>query len=125
MRVLFHLLPSRIKRLLFIASLSAWVLDKEELDRSTRMNMVAQFSLCSDPDALALPIAMKDKIWKNRPISPLMKSCMCGGLQTEKDVTRKARQIVAMMPCWLVYDKTLSIVQDTKALLSVRNELMA
>ena len=94
------------------------------MDRLTRVRLLAQFHLGKDPDALALPLAFNEKIWTNRPIDGLVCPIhLEQAAANEKEMTRTARQIVAMMPCWLVYGQTMQIAADVRELLSQRNEL--
>lgn len=123
LRVLFHILPSRTKRVLFISSLSGKVTGQRELDRNVRLRLLGAFSLCNDPDAIALPVAYNEKIWANRPIDSLVEKVLSSEELDVVELTRIARQIVAMMPCWLVYGQTMHIVQEVRELLSQRNEL--
>ena len=124
MRVLFHILPRRIKRLLFVSSLTGKITGLNELDRATRQLLNEMFGLCKDPDAIALPLALNEKIWMNRPIGNLVHSAHLEGVLTDQEITRVARQIVAMMPCWLVYTGTMKISADVRELLLQRNELV-
>lgn len=127
LRVLFHILPSRTKRMVFLTTLTAKVTGLKEMDRVTRVQLQSQFNLCKDPDAIALPLAYNEKIWGNRPIDSLIERVLDEtnniGI-TEQELTRYARQIVAMMPCWLVYGQTMEIVKEVRLLLSSRNELL-
>lgn len=123
MRVLFHILPRRIKRLLFVSSLTGKITGRNELDRNTRLLLNEMFGLCKDPDAIALPLALNEKIWMNRPIGDLVCPIHLESSITEQEITRVARQIVAMMPCWLVYTGTMQIAADVRELLLQRNEL--
>lgn len=123
LRVLFHILPRRIKRLIFISSLSGKVSGAIEMDRETRLRLQQSFGLCKDPDAVALPLAYNDKIWANRPIETLVCPVRLSTPLTEQEITRTARQIVALMPCWLVYGQTMKIVEDVRELLVKKDEL--
>jgi hypothetical protein len=125
LRVLFHILPRRIKRLVFISSLSGKVCGSIEMDRVTRLRLQQVFGLCTDPDAVALPLAYNDRIWSNRPIEQLVCPMHLQGIHSDQELTRTARQIVVMMPCWLVYGKTMKIVDDVRELLIKRNELFS
>ena len=127
LRVLFHILPSRTKRMVFLTSLTGYVTGMKEMDRPTRLHLKEQFDLCKDPDALALPLAYNEKIWANRPIDNLIGRVLVEADSlgyTEQELTRYARQIVAMMPCWLVYGQTMDIVKEVRQLLLQRNELL-
>ncbi|BAS04848.2 hypothetical protein [Ralstonia phage RSF1] len=75
-----------------------------------------------DPHAMELPIACADKIWGKRPVEDLV----CPVQLSEKsdhDMTRVARQIVVMMPCWLVYDEIFRVVIEVRDLLEKREQL--
>ena len=127
LRVLFHILPSRTKRMVFLTTLTAKVTGLKEMDREKRIHLQSQFALCKDPDAISLPLAYNEKIWGNRPIDELIERVQNEPSSTgftEQEMTRMARQIVAMMPCWLVYTQTMEIVKEVRQLLSQRNELL-
>lgn len=123
MRVLFHVLPRRIKRLVFISSLSGKVSGVVEMDRETRLRLQTNFGLCKDPDAVALPLAYNNKIWANRPIENLVCPIRLSSPLSEQELTRTARQIVVLMPCWLVYGQTKKIVEDVRELLEKKDQL--
>uniref|UniRef100_A0AAU7PFU7 Uncharacterized protein n=1 Tax=Burkholderia phage vB_BgluM-SURPRISE13 TaxID=3159457 RepID=A0AAU7PFU7_9VIRU len=123
LRVLFHLLPQRMKRLMFISSLSGKVAGTNEFDRVVLLQIQEEFKLTKvDPHAMELPVACANKIWGKRPVEDLV----CSDHLNEKsdhDMTRIARQIVVMMPCWLVYDSTFKIANDVRELLTKREQL--
>lgn len=95
------------------------------MDRQTRIRLQQHFDLCADPDAVALPLALNEKIWANRPIESLVDSVHLELQHTEAELTRTARKIVTMMPCWLVYGETKRIVSDVRDLLTTREELFS
>lgn len=124
LRVLFHILPRRTKRLVFITTLTAKVAGFRELDRTARRQLLNEFGLGRDPDALALPLAYTDKIWANRPIDTIVDDTHLSRACVDKELTRMSRQIVAMMPCWLVYAHTVDIARDVRELLLKRSTLL-
>lgn len=128
MRVLFHVLPSRTKRLVFISSLVGKIGGDEvvaegEVGRGIRASVQQRLALCKDPEAMRLWATYTDKIWRSRPIEPLVCPIHLSEQQCEQKMRRTARQIVVMMPCWLVYGKTTQIVQDVCDILQRRSEL--
>lgn len=125
LRVLFHLLPSRMKRLIFLSSLSGKVTGEKHMAQDMLIRIQEKFKLCRDPHAMELPLACTDKIWGKRPIEDLVCPVYLNANQSDHDVTRTARQIVVMMPCWLVYDNTITIVGQVRELLIARSELFA
>lgn len=125
LRILFHLLPCRVKRLMFITSLTGKITGKKTLTRFERIRIQERFKLCKDPDAMDLPLAVSDKIWINRPVEQYICQSYLDIHCRESELTRTARQIVAIMPCWLVYASTSKIVDDVKELLKTRSELLA
>lgn len=132
LRVLFHLLPRRTKRLLFLSSLSGKVIDgaqaetnDETFERETRMKIQEAFNLCKDPNAIELPMALNRKIWGKRPIDELVCPLYLDDDESFIKATRIARQIVAIMPCWLVYGTTRAIIDDVRQLITMRNELFS
>lgn len=123
LRVLFHLLPQRSKRLMFISSLAGKVAGKKTFDRETILRIQDQFSLTNiDPHAMELPVACANRIWGKRPVEDLV-NLETLNEKSDHDATRIARQIVAMMPCWMVYDNTFKIAKDVRELLAERNKL--
>lgn len=125
LRVLFHLLPRRTKRLLFLSALSGKVTGEKSLARPVLVNIQNEFDLCVDPFAIELPLAFHDKIWGKRPIDELVCPRRLEAFNTDRDLTRAARQIVSIMPCWLVYDQTSSIISDVRDLLAKRGVIFA
>lgn len=133
MRLVFHLLPSRMKRLIFISSVAGKLSGKKLPEfvqefRQTRCNdtvvkLQEKFNLCQDPTAICLPLALNDKIWGSRPIDQLVCPENLGNLQSEHDITRTAREIVAKMPCFLVYDGAINIAKEVRELITARGEL--
>lgn len=125
LRVLFHLLPCRTKRLLFLSSLSGKVTGEKSLARQTLVKIQNEFELCSDPFAIELPLAFHEKIWGKRPIDELVCPVHLDATQSDRELTRLSRQIVSIMPCWLVYAQTSCIVNDVRDLLAKRGEIFA
>jgi hypothetical protein len=112
-----------MKRLMFLSSLSGKIAGTKEFDREVLLKIQEEFGLTKvDPHAMELPIACMDKIWGKRPVEDLV----CPVTLNDKsghDMTRTARQIVVMMPCWLVYDSTFKIVSEVRELLEKREQL--
>jgi hypothetical protein len=125
LRVLFHILPRRIKRMVLISSLAGKISGQKEMDLELRKRLQQKFGLCKDPDAVALPLALSEAIWGKRHINALLDSLETDHELTEQELTRLARQIVATMPCWLVYGKTMRIVEEVRTLIQTRDELFA
>lgn len=124
LRVLFHLLPPRIKRLMFLSSLAGKIAGEKQMDRETLLKFQERFKLCQDPNAIELGLALNEKLWATRPIDALVCPVNLEIQNTEQDLTRIARRIVAIMPCWMVYGTTITkIVADTRELLAARNDL--
>jgi hypothetical protein len=93
------------------------------MERFILIKIQEKFSLCRDPNAIELPLAFTNQIWGKRPIDTLVCPLYLESKQSDNDVTRIARQIVIMMPCWLVYGNTMNIVNDVRELLNMRNEI--
>ena len=132
LRVLFHLLPRRTKRLLFLSALSGKVIDvlptrhdAAPVPPETLVKLQEFFNLCKDPSAIELPMALSGKIWGKRPIDELVCPLYLGFDDSFVRATRTARQIVAIMPCWLVYGRTRAIIDDVRQLIMSRNEIFA
>jgi hypothetical protein len=122
---MFHLLPQRIKRLVFISTLAGKISGRSELEREILLRIQAEFKITKvDPHAMELPLACADKIWGKRPVEDLVCPVVLNEMSGH-DMTRIARQIVVMMPCVLVYDKTFEIVREVRELLEKREQLFA
>jgi len=108
---------------MFISSLAGKVAGTNTFDRATLLRIQDQFSLTNvDPHAMELPVACANKIWGKRPVEDLVSPATLNDMSSH-DETRIARQIVAMMPCWMVYDNTFKIVGDVRELLAERSNL--
>lgn len=125
LRILFHLLPRHTKRMLFLASLAGKVTSTHHLSKSILLKLQQEFQLCADTKAIDLPPILHKKIWGNRPIEGLVCPVHLDAQQSERCMTRTARQIVSIMPCWLVYAHTTQIIEDVRDMLSKREVLFA
>lgn len=123
LRGIFHMFPRRTKKLVFLSSLCGKITGNSELERQIRLRLQEEIITCSDPDAMTLPLAFNDKIWANRPIESVVNPLLLATHMNDQEITRMARQIVAMMPCWLVYTQISIIVDDVRKLLAKRENL--
>ena len=123
LQVLFHILPKRMKRLMFLSSLSAKIAQTKCLDASTQQRLKETLHLCKNEKALGFPAEYCNTIWAKREIDSLVCPIYLGTQVQDEQLTRTARMIVAIMPCWLVYDSISKIVADVRTLLVARGEL--
>lgn len=115
-------LPSRIKRLTFLASLTAIAKNSNVPEKALihKLNEVLQLSDHGD-DALKLPIHVSRLIWAHTDVfqDEIKTLTQCKG--TEHDALTSAQLIADGTPEWLRYDAIPVVVKDIMALFKSDN----
>ena len=118
------LLPNRIKRLVFLSSLTAILVDMKELNNETLHKLNTLLGLCMNDNAMKLPISMRDFIWHHMtPAQVLNTEPIWDKLSTES-ISTMSSSIIKKMPSWLHYNKDMDIKRDVEYLLHNRSSLM-
>jgi hypothetical protein len=117
-----HVLPTRTKRLIFLASFSARVKEEDATPSSTLDNAALRklnelLTLGADPKALGLPVQLSRVIWRGRSVADIAGEQLPIDRITPDRVESVSQQIVSAMPQWLKYDPTDKMVGDVKKLL--------
>lgn len=118
--VLTKVLPDRIKRLVFLSSLAAYVRDFDQPDDDTLYKLNEILSLSTNADALKLPMYIHTRIWGSFDVSRL-KSCGLE-LKTMKNIRLDqmeqsqmrvvANRLIDYAPSWLRYQTKEYTRQD-------------
>lgn len=114
-RLLSKILPDRTKRLILLASLTAWLSSKTGFDQKTCHKLNTMMQLCSDDNALEFPMLLNKVIWKgdsgNIQLSPEHNNI---------DLNNTVTRLVTQVPCWLRYSDTATIKKDISHILENR-----
>ena len=119
-RFLNWLLPDKIKRMIFLSSLAAYIRDLQKPDKETLKKLNEILLLCSNEEALRFPIEIHSKIWGRFDIECLQQSGIDVSNMREfhtRGLAKSEMRIVAnrfidYMPVWLKYQSKESIRQD-------------
>lgn len=114
------ILPNRIKRLIFLSSLTALLIDIKEHDEETLHKLNVLLQICSHEKAMMLPISLRNFIWHNMTASQIMNTEVSvqdvRGLESGK-LVQMVRSIVSTIPSWLKYSENYVIECDVENLL--------
>lgn len=114
-RLLSRIIPDRTKRLILLASLTAWLSNKTGFDQKTCHKLNTMMQLCNDDNALEFPMRISKVIWKGDS----------GNIQlypehTHSDLDNTVTRLVDQVPCWLRYSDITSIRKDISHILENR-----
>ena len=128
--LLASILPARMKRLVYLASLTAALNDHIEyydIDTETvrRLNNLLNLSTTGD-GALRLPIRMSSVIWENKSVLDKYFSKLKGSEKpnSEDDMNEFISNIINCTPDWIRYSDERTIESDLKVILHPSNELV-
>ena len=118
-------LPSRTKRLMFLASLSARLKDSSSLDKATlsRLNEVMSLSASRNEQGMQVPVILSRAIWDGRTVYQLCDDYIAEGKLDPHRVNRIASKVVDASPAWLRYAGKEEIEKDVQTLLDNRSVL--
>lgn len=112
-------LPDRMKRLVYLASLGAYIKGSTSLDDATISKLNKVMALGSNDKALKLPVLLSKAIWDGK-VTPLPHDVymehQLGAATVEKVMAHAA---VAGTPKWLRYGEEQLIQNDVEKLLSI------
>ncbi len=118
-------LPSRTKRLMFLASLSARLKDSSSLDGATlsRLNEVMNLSASHNEKGMQVPVILSRAIWDGKTVYQLCDDYVSEGKLDQQRVHRIASKVVDASPSWLHYAGKDVIERDVQTLLDNRSVL--
>ncbi len=105
-----------MKRLLFLASLSAQLKAPQEINGEMLHKLNKILELSSDDAALRFPVYISRAIWRNRPLD-LGVEVNIKTLHEPRDVRGLGARVVSVMPQWMRYDDEGKMAQDVGQLL--------
>lgn len=116
-------LPERMKRMMLVSSLAAYISRKKELDLSQLTKLNEDFKLCTLETALFFPVSISKALWHGRMISEVSKEMFQKADVSEGKLSVIAQRIKASVPFWLRYDE-LQLSEDIKHLLKCRHSVL-
>jgi hypothetical protein len=122
-KLLTVFLPERMKRMMLVSSLAAYISRQKELDLVVLTRLNEDFKLCTLEEALYFPVAINSLLWHGRMISEISKEMFSRNDVSEGKLTVIAQRIKASVPCWLRYDE-LQLSADIKHLLKDRHSVL-
>ena len=122
-RFLNKILSNRIKRLVFLSSLTAVLVDATELDNETLHKLNTLLGLCINDNAMRLPISMRDFIWHHMTLAQVLSTEPTWTDLTEEKISSMTSSIMRKMPSWLHYSKEVDIKRDVECLLHNSNSI--
>jgi len=110
-------LPARMKRIVFLASLTAIAKDSNVPEKALihKLNEVLHLSSTGDA-ALKFPIHVSQLIWADKSVysKDIQQLSECTG--TEKEAVASAEKIASALPEWFRYNDVPTVVKDIMAL---------
>lgn len=116
-------LPDRTKRMVVISSLTANVLKLEELDTPTMERLNKAFKLCSLNEAMQLPVLLNSLLWRNKPISGVIRVLMTEDNVCESKITVLTQSVKSVIPVWLRYSDA-QLHDDVTYFLTHRKDML-
>jgi hypothetical protein len=113
-------IPSRTKRMMFIASLSARLKDSSGLDATTRKRLNEVMAASHDEAAMQVPALLSRVIWDGRTVYQLCDDNVAEGTLDQTRSRRIASSVVEATPSWLRYAGKDDIEKDVRMLLDNR-----
>lgn len=116
-RLTIGALPSRMKRIVFLASLTAIAKNSNVPEKALihKLNEVLQLSATGDA-ALKFPIHVSQLIWADKTVfkTDIRQLTECHG--TEQEAVLSAQNIATRLPDWFRYDAIPVVAKDIMAL---------
>lgn len=116
-RILITWLPARMKRIVFLASLTAIAKESNVPEKELISKLNALLSLSTTGDAaLKLPIHISHLIWADKAVfkADIQTLTECEG--NEVDAVKSAEHIASSVPAWFKYGEKGALVKDIIAL---------
>lgn len=117
-------LPSRTKRLIFMASFSARLQEATVFDNETLYKLNRLLVLSSSDSSLKLPIHLSKAIWNGKTAVDICSDNVCEGQLNKERIKRVAQCVIKAMPAWLRYGDNSKIEQDVERLLDNRSVVL-
>lgn len=118
-RAVITLLPRRMKRIVFLASLTAIAKETTVPDKWLIEKLNRSLSLCSTGDAaLKLPIHCSQLIWSNQQVFKEDIQKLSASHEDDTGATESAERIATATPEWFSYDDRSTVIKDIIALFS-------
>lgn len=111
-------LPSRTKRLIFLASLSAKVTTEgDQFDPETLRKINSLLRICGSEKAMNLPIHLNEVIWNNEVVCDVEKLMALDGKEEQEELVQSfVQSVMAVMPKWLKYGRQGDTQKDLETL---------
>jgi hypothetical protein len=131
---LANTLPVKTKKLFFVSSLIASIVDIKDSDIELLERINTKFQLSNSSEALALPIWMGVKLWKTRVPKNLCLKCvgdeplhvlseLKGKKLTQGEMRVAANSVINCAPIWLLYGSRRSMRNDFVEVLQFVQEM--
>lgn len=119
-------LPTRTKRLIFLASFTAMVENTTSLSSQAVSKLNHLMALATNEAAIQLPVRLSAAIWNGKRLEDFCGGC-CHSLECMSYEQRGevCRRISEMAPKWLHYGAEDDIVHDIARILDHRQQLLA
>lgn len=121
-KLIVKALPSRLKRIVFLASITAAAKDANEADDEfiDKLNSLMQLSNTGN-DALRLPIYINKLIWKHKEYIQKDLDLLTGPTSDESIRLACLKHIDQLTPTWLKYADRETMVDDLTKLFQCDN----
>jgi hypothetical protein len=115
-------LPPRMKRLVFLASLTARLRGSETFDDDTLRKLNKLMVLANSENALRLPIQLSRAIWNGKTAYEITHDTLQQGDESfgKERLKSLAHCVITAMPSWLRYGDDSDIEKDLNCLLGNR-----
>lgn len=111
-------LSQRMKRLVFLASLTARLKGEENLDAETLHKLNVTMELATRDNSLLLPAHLNKIIWSSMSAHNSINEIAIQGDWTKTRIRRICQCVLLAMPCWLRYADDNDIARDVERLLT-------
>jgi hypothetical protein len=124
-RALITILPRRMRRIVYLASLTAIAVDSNVPERALMQKLNVLLDLSSTGDAaLKLPIHVSKLIWANKQVFEKDIAVLsCAHANDDHHALQSAERIVAATPAWFEYGHPGDSIKDLMTLFSTDNHV--
>lgn len=129
-RILGRVLSKKTKRMIFLASLTAFIKDIHEPDAVMLAKINEMFSLSENNEALKFPMRVSPRIWGEFDLSDLHRigvkenlSEVCNQRLVMSQKRMIARHVMKNTPMWLRYHSNRVMVDEVVKLLNTTDKL--
>lgn len=112
LKVLFGWIPNRMKRTMYLCSLTSVVKDKSVSEKELVRKLNELFGLADNDSGMMFPVVISSVVWINKEIvqndvEVLTKSCA-----DAPEAQASARRLAEAAPSWMRYGETQLLVKD-------------